>query len=96
MAYQWTRQQKIVRGVWAVGFVAVISVGALTGAQLKTDKQKEEAIRTFRETTPESQIAMLEEHKADLLKQKALIQRKIDLFKERVEERKLEKEQKPR
>lgn len=35
-------QTKIKAGVWAAGIAAVISVGALTGAQLKEDKQKEE------------------------------------------------------
>lgn len=37
-----TRQQKITRGVWAAAFGAVIFVGAITGAQLKTDEQKTE------------------------------------------------------
>lgn len=42
MAYQWTRQEKFKRGVWSVAVAAVICVGAITGAQLKTDKQKGE------------------------------------------------------
>ena len=42
MAYQWTRQEKFRRGVWSVAIAAVICVGAITGAQLKTDKQKGE------------------------------------------------------
>ena len=37
-----TRQQKIRGGVWAIAFAAVIMVGTLTGAQLKSDKQKEQ------------------------------------------------------
>lgn len=41
-----TRQQKFKGGVWAVAFAAVIMVGTLTGAQLKSDKQKEE-VREF-------------------------------------------------
>jgi hypothetical protein len=39
---QWTRQQKLRGGVWAAALGAVIIVGTLTGAQLKSDKQKTE------------------------------------------------------
>lgn len=42
MAHQWTKQQRIQRGIWAVAFSACIFVGTITGAQLKTDKEKEE------------------------------------------------------
>ena len=42
MAHAWTRQDKIKRGIWAAAFAAVILVGSLTGAQLKSDKQKAE------------------------------------------------------
>lgn len=41
-ATRWTREEKIKRGVWAVAFAACIFVGSITGAQLKTDKQKDE------------------------------------------------------
>lgn len=37
-----TKQQKFRGGVWAVAFAAIIMVGTLTGAQLKSDKQKEQ------------------------------------------------------
>lgn len=37
-----SKRQKFRGGVWAVAFAAVIMVGALTGAQLKSDKQKEQ------------------------------------------------------
>ncbi|KFH41268.1 hypothetical protein ACRE_080150 [Hapsidospora chrysogenum ATCC 11550] len=88
----WTRQDKVKAGVWAVGFAAVIMVGSWTGATLKQDKQKEEAIRQFRETTPAEQIAVLEERRTDLLEQRATYQRKLDAFRERVRERELDKE----
>ncbi len=39
---QWTRHQKFSRGVWAVAFAAIVVVGSLTGAQLKSDEQKTE------------------------------------------------------
>lgn len=42
-----TRQQKVKGGVWAVAFAAVIMVGTLTGAQLKSDKQKEQVSKIF-------------------------------------------------
>lgn len=40
----------------------------------------------------DEQIAMLESHRVELLKQKATIQRKIDTFKETVKERNAEEE----
>ncbi|KAL9488208.1 hypothetical protein ACSS6W_000485 [Trichoderma asperelloides] len=79
-------------GVWAVAFAAVIMVGTLTGAQLKSDKQKEEAIREFREITPSEQIAMLERQRSTLVEQQTALQRKLDVFKERAQERQQEKE----
>ena len=39
---QWTRQQKLRGGVCAVALGAIVIVGSLTGAQLKSDKQKAE------------------------------------------------------
>ncbi|KAF7544433.1 hypothetical protein G7Z17_g9957 [Cylindrodendrum hubeiense] len=91
MAHQWTKQQKIQRGIWAVAFSACIFVGTITGAQLKTDKEKEEAITQFRATTPADQIAALEDQKHVLLGQRATLQRKLDAFHERVKEREEEK-----
>ncbi|KAL7808102.1 hypothetical protein V8C44DRAFT_366904 [Trichoderma aethiopicum] len=82
-----TRQQKVKGGVWAVAFAAVIMVGTLTGAQLKSDKQKEQAIKEFRQVTPSEQIAMLQKQRAILVDQRAALQKKLDVFKERVRER---------
>ncbi|KAM0254918.1 hypothetical protein ACHAQJ_006291 [Trichoderma viride] len=87
-----TRQQKIKGGVWAVAFAAVIMVGTLTGAQLKSDKQKEQAIKEFRQITATEQIAMLQKQRASLVEQRVVLQKKLDVFKERVQERKQEKE----
>lgn len=75
-----------------MAFAAVIMVGTLTGAQLKSDKQKEEAIREFREITPSEQIAMLERQRSTLVEQQTALQRKLDVFKERAQERQQEKE----
>ncbi|KAK5998985.1 hypothetical protein PT974_01370 [Cladobotryum mycophilum] len=88
---QWTRQQKIKRGVWAAAFAAVIVVGTITGAQLKTDKQKEKAIKEFRAITAADQIALLETQRAHLIEQKAALQKKLDVFHDRLRERQLEK-----
>ncbi|GJN81950.1 hypothetical protein PLIIFM63780_005486 [Purpureocillium lilacinum] len=96
MAHAWTRQDKIKRGIWAAAFAAVIFVGSLTGAQLKSDKQKEESIKQFRQTTAADQIAILETQKVHLLQQKAQLERKLDVFKERVREREAEKNAKGR
>ncbi|KAH7158232.1 hypothetical protein B0J13DRAFT_191802 [Dactylonectria estremocensis] len=91
MAHQWTRHQKIQRGIWAVAFSACIGVGAITGAQLKTDKEKEEVITQFHATSPADQIAALEDQRQVLLGQRATLQRKLDAFHERVKEREEEK-----
>lgn len=91
-----TSQQKWKRGVWAVAFAAVIFVGSLTGAQLKSDKQKEEAIQEFRGTNYAQQIAVLESQKKHLLHQKAGLERKVDLFRERLKERQEELAKKAR
>ncbi|KAG5925890.1 hypothetical protein E4U42_003845 [Claviceps africana] len=88
MSYQWTRQEKLKRGIWSVAIAAVICVGAITGAQLKTDKQKKEAISQFRTTSTADQIAILEVQRNHLLQQKADLERKLHLFKDRVSERK--------
>ncbi|ETS03476.1 hypothetical protein M419DRAFT_75374 [Trichoderma reesei RUT C-30] len=82
-----TKQQKFKGGVWAVAFAAVIMVGTLTGAQLKSDKQKEQAIQEFRQVTPSEQIAMLQKQRAILVDQRTALQKKLDVFKERVRER---------
>ncbi|KAK1255852.1 hypothetical protein MKX07_008111 [Trichoderma sp. CBMAI-0711] len=82
-----TKQQKFKGGVWAVAFAAVIMVGTLTGAQLKSDKQKEQAIKEFHQVTPSEQIAMLQKQRAILVDQRTALQKKLDVFKERVRER---------
>ncbi|RFU79172.1 hypothetical protein TARUN_3059 [Trichoderma arundinaceum] len=87
-----TKQQKFRGGVWAVAFAAVIVVGTLTGAQLKSDKQKEQAIREFRQVTPAEQIAMLQKQRASLVEQRTVLQKKLDVFNERVQERQQEQE----
>lgn len=49
---QWTRQQKFSRGIWAVAFAAIVVVGSLTGAQLKSDEQKTEVRISLRPVPP--------------------------------------------
>ncbi|KAM0481095.1 hypothetical protein ACHAPX_003989 [Trichoderma viride] len=88
-----TKQQKWRGGVWAVAFAAVIMVGTLTGAQLKSDKQKEEAIHEFRQITPSEQIAMLEKQRSTLVEQQTALQKKLDVFKERAQERRQEEKE---
>lgn len=87
-----TKQQKFRGGVWAVAFAAIIMVGTLTGAQLKSDKQKEQSIKEFRQITPSEQIAMLEKQRSTLVEQRSVLQKKLDVFRERVQERQQEQE----
>ncbi|KAF4987603.1 hypothetical protein FDECE_15367 [Fusarium decemcellulare] len=89
--YQWTRQQKVKRGIWAAAFAACIFAGTITGAQLKTDKEKEEAIKEFRATSPNEQIAALQSQRQVLVAQRDVLQRKMDAFQERVKEREAER-----
>ncbi|KAJ3530353.1 hypothetical protein NM208_g9360 [Fusarium decemcellulare] len=92
--YQWTRQQKVKRGIWAAAFAACIFAGTITGAQLKTDKEKEEAIKEFRATSPNEQIAALQSQRQVLVAQRDVLQRKMDAFQERVKEREAERAKK--
>ncbi|KAJ4259604.1 hypothetical protein NW762_007534 [Fusarium torreyae] len=92
--YKWTRQEKIKRGIWAVAFAACIFAGTITGAQLKTDKEKKEAIQEFRATAPNDQIAALLSQRQSLVAQKEVLQRKMDAFQLRVKEREAEKARK--
>ncbi|GAO17604.1 uncharacterized protein UV8b_06072 [Ustilaginoidea virens] len=87
MAYRWTTREKFKRGVWSVAVAAVISVGAVTGAQLKTDKQKRQAAKQLQTTPTAEQIAILEAQKVHLLQQKAGLERRLALFRERAQER---------
>ncbi|KAF5021816.1 hypothetical protein F66182_6142 [Fusarium sp. NRRL 66182] len=89
--HRWTRQEKIKRGVWAAAFAACIFAGTITGAQLKTDKEKKEAIQEFRATSPNEQIAALISQRQSLVAQKEVLQRKMDAFQARVKEREAEK-----
>jgi len=50
-----------------------------------------QTITQFRQTTAADQIAILETQKVHLLQQKAQLERKLDVFKERVREREAEK-----
>ncbi|KAF5615354.1 hypothetical protein F52700_13426 [Fusarium sp. NRRL 52700] len=68
-----------------------IFAGTVTGAQLKTDNEKKEAIQEFRATSPNEQIAALLSQRKTLLSQKAVLQRKMDDFEVRVKEREAEK-----
>ncbi|KAH7236313.1 hypothetical protein BKA59DRAFT_516830 [Fusarium tricinctum] len=92
--HKWTRQEKFKRGVWAVAFAACIFAGTITGAQLKTDNEKKEAIQEFRATSPNDQIAALLSQRKSLVSQKAVLQRKMDAFELRVKERAAEKARK--
>jgi uncharacterized protein YlxW (UPF0749 family) len=90
MVAKWTPRQKIRSGVGAAAVAAVVFVGSLTGAQIKSDRQKEEAIKEFREIPAEEQIAALEGQKKHLQQQRDAVQRKLDAFHARVEQRKEE------
>ncbi|ATY62736.1 hypothetical protein CCM_06486 [Cordyceps militaris CM01] len=82
---------KLRGGLIASAFGAVIIVGALTGAQLKSDHQKTESIKHFRADVPAQQIAILQEQRKHLLYQRAQIDRKIEVFQQRLVEREEEK-----
>jgi uncharacterized protein YlxW (UPF0749 family) len=87
MASRMGSKQKFSSGVLAVAVSAVVIVGSLTGAKLKADKQKTEAIKQFRETSAEEQIAALQDQRKQLAQQRDLLQRKLDAFHARVQER---------
>ncbi|OAR01540.1 hypothetical protein LLEC1_04900 [Akanthomyces lecanii] len=82
---------KLRGGLIATAFGAVIIVGALTGAQLKTEVQKTESIKQFRADSPAQQIAILEEQRQHLVQQSRQMDRKMQVFQERLVEREEEK-----
>ncbi|KAG6316057.1 hypothetical protein E4U22_007388 [Claviceps purpurea] len=92
MSTRWTRQDKIKRAVFSVSIAAVILVGVITGAQLKTDKQKNEAVTKIKTTPLADQIAYLEEQKRALLQQRSELENKLQHYKDRMVQRKAGRE----
>ncbi|KAL1887017.1 hypothetical protein Cpir12675_006745 [Ceratocystis pirilliformis] len=73
--------------VLAVGAAVVIISSTLIGAGLKEQQQVNEKFVQRRESSLEEQIDILESQKISLYKQRDMVQRKLDVFKERVRER---------
>ncbi|KAL5604396.1 hypothetical protein BROUX41_002368 [Berkeleyomyces rouxiae] len=82
-----TSVQRTRARVLAVGAAVVIISSTLLGAGLKEKKQVNDKIAQRREASLEDQIAILESQKTSLYKQRDMVQRKLDVFKERVRER---------
>lgn len=70
------------RGIY--GLLSLVDFGDASRLLLTASNQ---AIKQFRSTSPADQIAVLEAQKDHLLQHKAAVQKKLDLFKERVQER---------
>jgi hypothetical protein len=52
-----------------------------------------QAIHEFRQITPSEQIAMLEKQRSTLVEQQTALQKKLDVFKERAQERRQEEKE---
>ncbi|KAG5939071.1 hypothetical protein E4U59_003365 [Claviceps monticola] len=88
MSTRWTRQDKIKRAIFSVSIAAVILVGVITGAQLKTDKQKKEAVTQIKTAPLADQIAYLEQQKRALLQQRSEMEKKLQYYKDNMVQRK--------
>ncbi|RDA90266.1 hypothetical protein CP533_4613 [Ophiocordyceps camponoti-saundersi (nom. inval.)] len=82
---------KVKAAVTACTFGLAVVFGALLGATLKGEKQKIDAYNKFNETSPEDKISALEEHKDQLLQEKAALENRMVAFRRHIQERQEEK-----
>ena len=77
-----------------VSYVTSISIFETTGCQplLIIIGRMWQAIKEFRAVQPADQIRTLEEQRKVLMEQRAVLQRKIDIFEDKVKQKKMEKE----
>ncbi|PVI07247.1 hypothetical protein DM02DRAFT_513339 [Periconia macrospinosa] len=69
------------------GAVAAITVtGSLYGAGLKADQEKQQIRRQIQEASPEEKIAQLEGTRAELVKKKAELERRMEAHMKRRKE----------
>ncbi|KAK3311490.1 uncharacterized protein B0T15DRAFT_508044 [Chaetomium strumarium] len=61
----------------SVSFAAVVITGTVYGAGLKAQQEYKAEKKKVQEATLEEKVALLEQHKADLLRQKAKIEAKL-------------------
>ncbi|PHH51129.1 hypothetical protein CFIMG_005154RA [Ceratocystis fimbriata CBS 114723] len=87
LGMNFTPAQRMRARVLAVGAAVVIISSTLIGAGLKEQQQVNEKLAQRRESSLEEQITILESQKVSLYKQRDMVQRKLDVFKERVRER---------
>ncbi|KAK4239105.1 hypothetical protein C8A03DRAFT_32848 [Achaetomium macrosporum] len=63
--------------ILSVSFAAVVITGTVYGAGLKAQQEYKAEKKKVQEATLEEKVALLEQHKADLLRQKAKIEDKL-------------------
>lgn len=85
------------RIVWTGAIALITIVGAVTGAQLKMDRDVVKGKRRFLETPVDDRIAMLEERRAALVRQKRPLDAKLAEVRARIraEEQEAEAEGRP-
>ncbi|KAL6711370.1 hypothetical protein ACN47E_005901 [Coniothyrium glycines] len=76
--------QAVRRWILTAGVTAITITGTLYGASLKGDHEVKVKAKEILQATPEERIAQLEVARADLVRRRNEMQRKIDGFKERV------------
>ncbi|KAL2269390.1 hypothetical protein VTJ83DRAFT_1574 [Remersonia thermophila] len=65
------------RIIWTVAFAAVIITGTIYGAGLKTQREWKTEKKKVEQLSADQRIAMLEQHRADLVRQKREIEAKL-------------------
>ncbi|KAL1836105.1 hypothetical protein VTJ49DRAFT_5565 [Mycothermus thermophilus] len=65
------------RIIWTVAFAAVIITGTIYGAGLKTQREWKTEKEKVEQLSADQRIALLEQHRADLMRQKREIEAKL-------------------
>ncbi|KAK4153716.1 hypothetical protein C8A00DRAFT_43412 [Chaetomidium leptoderma] len=77
-------KQKSRRIIWTVAFAAVTFTGTIYGAGLKTQQEWSAEKQKVEEATVDEKVALLEQHKLGLMRQKNEIEGKLEDLRERM------------
>ncbi|KXX77200.1 hypothetical protein MMYC01_206388 [Madurella mycetomatis] len=73
------------RMIWTAAFAAVTFTGTIYGAGLKTQREWKAEKQKIQEATADDKVAMLEQRRADLMRQKGEIEGKLAMVRARME-----------
>ncbi|KAK0665816.1 hypothetical protein QBC41DRAFT_327149 [Cercophora samala] len=81
------------RLIWTGAFAATAFTGSIYGAGLKTQKEWKEEKQKVQELTTDEKVAMLENSKGELWKQKVSLEQKLGEVRRRMEKEKQQQQQ---